>query len=258
MAEWFDPQTSIAIDLIRYSKNIVAFTGAGISTASGIPDFRSPGGLWECFNPLKYANYDIFLEKPEYYWEMERALIDMFYKAKPNKSHKLLVKLEKKGKLKAIITQNIDNLHQKAGSKVPLIELHGNAKKAHCMDCGKTIKRNYITKRLRIGDTVPRCPYCEGRIKTGVLLFNEPMAEKKLVEATEYAEQCDLMLILGSSLTVFPANQIPLLAKKAGAKLVFINRDPTYMDRHASVRLLGDLGVYLPLIISYIGGKSNG
>ena len=118
------------------------------------------------------------------------------------------------------------------------------------MDCKKAIKQNYIAKRLKVGDIVPCCPYCGGRIKTEVLLFNEPMAEDKLAEATEYAEKCDLMLILGSSLTVFPANQIPLLAKKAGAKLIFINLDPTYMDRHANVRLLGDLGVYLPLIIA--------
>jgi len=252
MAEWFDPQISVAIDLIRYSKYIVAFTGAGISTASGISDFRSPDGLWEKFNPLKYANYTVFLKEPKYYWELERVLIDEFDNAKPNKSHKALVQLEKKGKLKAIITQNIDNFHQDAGSSVPTIELHGNAKNAHCMDCMAPIKRKYIQKRLKVSDNVPLCPNCGGRIKTEVVLFNEPIAEDLLEKATMYAERCDLMLVLGSSLSVFPANQIPLLAKKNGARLIFINKDQTYMDRYATVRLLGDMNVYLPLLISEI------
>lgn len=250
VAEWFDPQVSIAIDLIRYSKNIVAFTGAGVSTDSGISDFRSPGGLWEQYNPLKYANYNVFLKEPEYYWDLERALVENFENAKPNKIHKALVSLEKKGNLKAIITQNIDNFHQDAGSKVPIIELHGNAKKAHCMDCGLQIKRSYINKKIRNGTHIPTCPQCAGRIKPNVVLFNEPIAEDLLEEATKYAENCDLMLVMGSSLTVFPANQIPLLANKAGAKLIFINREQTYMDRYCTVRLLGDLGVYIPLLIS--------
>ncbi len=252
LAEWFDPQISIAVDLIRYAKNIVAFTGAGVSTDSGISDFRSPGGLWVKYNPLKYANYNIFLKQPEYYWELERILVDTFHKAKPNKIHKALVSLEKKGSLKAIITQNIDNFHQDAGSKVPVIELHGNAQKAHCMDCSEPIKRSYINKQLNLGVEVPSCPYCGGRIKTEVVLFNEPIAEDLLEEATMYAENCDLMLVMGSSLTVFPANQIPLLAKKSGAKLIFINREQTYMDRYCTVRLLGDLGTYLPLLMSEV------
>ena len=249
MAEWFDPQVSVAIDMMRYAKNIVAFTGAGVSTDSGINDFRSPGGLWETFNPLKYANYNIFLKQPEYYWELERALVENIQNAKPNKIHRALVSLERKGLLKAIVTQNIDNFHQDAGSKVPVVELHGNAKKAHCMDCGSIIKRNYINKQLKLDIPVPTCPECGGRIKTEVVLFNEPVAEDLLEEATMYAENCDIMLVMGSSLTVFPANQIPLLAKKAGAKLIFINREQTYMDRYCSVRLLGDLATYIPLLL---------
>ncbi|MHA2001875.1 MAG: SIR2 family NAD-dependent protein deacylase [Promethearchaeota archaeon] len=250
ISEWFDPQLSIAIDLLRYSKNVVAFTGAGISTESGIADFRSPGGLWELYNPLKYANYNIFLKNPEYYWELERELIPIFAKAKPNKAHKALVELEKKGKLKAIITQNIDNFHQIAGSKVPIIEIHGNANNAHCMDCGVPIKRSYISKHIKNGEKIPICPKCGGRIKTEVVLFNEPIAEDKLEEATDWAEKCDIMLVLGSSLSVFPANQIPLLARKSGAKLIFINRDQTFMDKYATLRLLGNLGTYLPLLVN--------
>ncbi|MCF2140886.1 MAG: NAD-dependent protein deacylase [Candidatus Lokiarchaeota archaeon] len=252
MGEYFDPQISIAIDLLRYSNKIVAFTGAGISTASGIDDFRSPGGLWTQFNPLKYANYSVFLKTPKYYWQLEKALIPKFENAKPNKAHKALVSLEKKGKLKAIITQNIDNFHQDAGSKVPIVELHGNMNHAYCMDCYTPIKRNYILKWLKRKSGIPICPKCGGRIKTNIVLFNEPIAEDLLEEATKYAEDCEIMLVLGSSLTVFPANQIPLLARKAGAKLIFINKDPTFMDKYATLRMLGNLETYLPMIINSI------
>ena len=250
ISEWFDPQLSIAIDLLRYSKNEVAFTGAGISTESGIADFRSPGGLWELYNPLKYANYNIFLKNPEYYWELERKLGEIFLKAKPNIGHKSLVKLEKKGKLKAIITQNMDNLQQKARSKIPIIELHGNAQKAYCMDCKKPISRKYINKNLKKSEEIPACPYCSGRIKTNVILFHEPLAQDVLKTARSWAEKCDVMLILGSFLTVYPANQIPVIAKKAGATLIFINNEPTHYDKYATLRMLGEIGNYLPLIVS--------
>lgn len=223
-----------------------------MSTESGIPDFRSAGGLWEKYNPLKFANYTVFLQTPEYFWELVRALLPVFEKAKPNRGHKALVRLEKKGKLTGIITQNMDNFHQMAGSKVPVIELHGNAKKAHCMDCNTNIKQNYIIKRIKADESIPVCPECGGRIKSDVVLFNEPVADDLLEEATLLAESCDILLILGSSLSVFPANQIPLLARKAGARLIFINKDPTFYDKYATLRLLGNLGTYLPMIISEI------
>ena len=250
MSHWFDPQTSLAIDIIKNAKNIVAFTGAGISTESGIPDFRSAGGLWSQFDPAKYADYNVFLKNPEYYWELERKLGKIFLKAKPNIGHKSLVKLEKKGKLKAIITQNMDNLQQNAGSKIPIVELHGNALKAYCMDCSKLISRKYINKNLKKSEEIPICPYCSGRIKTNVVLFNEPLAQDVMKTAISWAEKCDVMLILGSYLAVHPANQIPLIAKKAGAKLIFINNEPTHYDKYATLRMLGRLGDFLPLIVS--------
>ena len=250
MAEWFDPQLGIAVDLIRYSKNIVALTGAGISTASGIADFRSAGGLWEQFNPLTYANYNIFLRQPEFYWDLERAMIPIFGKAKPNKAHKALVDLEKKGKLKAIITQNIDNFHQAAGSRVPIIELHGNINEVYCMDCDSRIKRGYVLKRLKAGDIVPVCPKCGGRIKPNIVLFNEPFADDLFDRAQRIVERCDLLLVLGTSLQVYPANQLPALAKQAQAKEIFINFQETLLDKYASVRLLGNLETLLPLLIN--------
>ena len=250
MSHWFDPQTSLAIDIIRKSKNVVAFCGAGLSTESGIPDFRSVGGLWSQFDPAKYADYNVFLKNPEYYWELERKLGKIFLNAKPNSGHKSLVNLEKKGKLKAIITQNIDNLQQNAGSKIPIIELHGNALKVNCMNCCKVVSRKYINKKLKNSEEIPTCPYCGGRIKTNIVLFHQPLAQDIMKKAISWAEKCDVMLILGSYLAVYPANQIPLIAKKAGAKLIFINIEPTHYDKYATLRMLGQIGSYLPLIVS--------
>lgn len=253
MAEWFDPQIGLVIDLLRYAENIVILTGAGISTASGISDFRSPGGLWEKYNPLKYANYNVFLKKPEYYWELERDLVPIFANAKPNPAHKALVDMERKlkGKLKVIITQNIDNFHQLAGSKVPIIEIHGNVYRVRCLDCHQPIKRGYILKRFKMGDEIPACPYCGGRIKPDVLMFNEPMGDDLLEQAIKYTEECDVFIVLGSSLMVFPANQLPLIAKrnKKGGKVIHINQTPTIMDKHCTIRLLADLTTVLPSIV---------
>lgn len=245
----FDPQWSVAIDLLRYSKKIVILTGAGVSTESGLSDFRSPDGLWSRFDPNIYANYKVFLKNPELYWNLERAIIPEFSKAKPNATHRSIVKLQKRGTLQAIITQNIDNFHQKAGSTVPIVELHGNAYHVNCLDCKRSINRTYVTKRLKAGDVVPVCPFCKGRVKPGIILFEEPIADQVMNTAYEYAKNCDLMFVLGTSLLVFPANQIPLIAKKAGAKLIFINREPTYLDKHATLRFLGNIGEIFPTLI---------
>ena len=253
MAEWFDPQIGLIVDILRYAENVVVLTGAGISTASGISDFRSPGGLWERYNPLKYANYNVFLKKPEYYWELERELVPIFASAKPNRAHKALVDLERKLKerFKAVITQNIDNFHQMAGTKSPIIEIHGNVYRANCLDCHQSITRGYILKRLKLGDEIPSCPHCGGRIKPEVLLFNEPMGDEILDQAIKYTEECDVFLVLGTSLMVFPASQLPLIAKrnKKGAKVIHINQTPTIMDKHCTLRILGDLTTVLPNIV---------
>ena len=247
--ESFDPQWGPTIDLIRYAKNIIIFSGAGLSTESGIPDFRSPNGLWSRFDPSTYANYHYFLKDPQLYWELEKETIPIFAKAKPNVAHKAIVDLEKKSKLKGIITQNIDNLHQDAGSKVPVIEIHGNAYRAHCLDCEVEIKRGVILKQLKNGNSVPECPKCGGRIKTGVILFNEPMGDQVINEALKYTKDCDLMFVIGTSLWVYPANLIPLIARKNGAKLIFINKDPTPYDKYATVRMLGNVTDILPKLV---------
>jgi len=183
---------------------------------------------------------------------LERALVPIFADAKPNRGHRALVELEKKGKLSTIITQNIDNFHQLAGNKIPIIELHGNVYQAYCLDCGQKIKRGNVLKQLKSEDKIPICPYCGGRVKTGAILFNEPVADELIDSAIQAAQQSDLFLILGSSLIVFPANQILVLAKKAGAKLIIINKEPTQMDKYCDLRFLGNISDILPRLVADI------
>lgn len=227
-------------------------TGPGISADSGIQDFRVPGGIWERFNPMRYAEYSVFLRRPDYYWNLERNMIPMFANAKPNLNHHALVDLEKKKKIDILITQNFDNLHQIAGNKVPIIELGGNAYRASCMDCGINIKRGYILKRLNAGDNVPHCPICGGRIKTGILLFNEPIPEEIIESAINAAETCDLFVVIGSNLVVYPANNLPIIAKKAGSKVIYFNLDQTMMDKYCTLRFLGDIKTNFPPLVKQI------
>ena len=204
--------------------------------------------MWEKFDPNIYANYDIFLKNPKYYWDLERAMIPIFAKAKPNPNHKAVVELEKKSMVDAIITQNIDNFHQMAGSRVPVIELHGSVYSAYCMDRGQRIKRGYLLKSIKQGRKIPVCPNCGGRVKTGAIMFNEPMADDVLEQAREVSRRSDLFLALGSSLQVYPANELPIIAKKAGAKLIYINREETLMDKYCDLRFLGNLIEYFTAI----------
>ncbi len=237
-----------AIQIVRESSYIVAFTGAGVSTESGIDDFRSPGGLWSRYDPGKYANYQVFLKEPKYYWELALELTPAVFQAQPNPAHLALVELEKMGKLKAIITQNIDTLHQRAGSKVPVLELHGTYDYCYCLDCGEKTPRLEIIERVRQGEKVPRC-HCGGLIKSGAVLFGEPLPQEVVEQAYQHSAKCDCFIVIGSSLVVSPANYMPVLASRNGARLIFVNRDPTIMDDMASVILRGDAGENLHAII---------
>ncbi len=255
---FFEPNFTIAADILRYSKNIVILTGAGISTGSGIKDFRSPNGLWQEYDPTVYVDYETFKEDPSLYWEVERKVMPSFKKAKPNKAHKALKKMEKKikkngmGEVKAIITQNIDNLHQDVGSNAPILELHGNAYDVNCLDCGAQIKRKKVNKMLKKSKNVPTCPECGGKIKTDVTLFREPIDTKTLEKARDLAKECDTMLILGTSLEVFPANELPVLAKMNNAKLICMNNEATVKDRYFKVKIIGDLTKTLPALVKML------
>jgi NAD-dependent deacetylase len=241
-----------AAKIIKNARDITVFTGAGSSTESGIADFRSEGGLWSRYDPSIYANYFYFLKDPSKFWEMHNELVDILIKAEPNDIHLAVVELEKKRKLNAIITQNVDALHQKAGSgtynSVPIYELHGSYTKLKCIDCRKEFEFDEVeTKNVKY----PICN-CGGFIKPNVVLFGEALPSRVLDAAIAAAHNCDCFLMIGSSLLVSPANFLPVIAKQSGAKIIFINRDHTPLDDIADIFLQGSGGDILSNIVKYL------
>jgi NAD-dependent deacetylase len=222
--------------LLKNANKVVAFSGAGISTDSGLSDFRSKGGLWERY---RIVTYQEFLSDPESrreYWSMRRELIPILLNARPNQAHMALASLESSGKINCVITQNIDGLHQAAGSQ-NVIELHGTNMTASCLSCSLQWSIDAIQKRLEGEVFDLHCHACNGLIKPDTVSFGQTMPEEAMAKAFHEAAQCDLFLMIGSSLEVQPANQIPLTAFQAGAKLIFINRDATPFDHLAEVSL---------------------
>jgi NAD-dependent deacetylase len=245
-------QLAKAAEIIRASKTIVVFTGAGSSTESGIADFRSEGGLWSRYDPSIYANYSYFLQDPSKFWEMHNELVDILVKAKPNPIHIAVAELEKIGKVNAIITQNVDALHQRAGSGtyrgIPIYELHGSYIELECIKCKKEYDfKDVETKTVKY----PVCD-CGGFIKPKVVLFGESLPMGILDAAIKATSECDCFLMIGSSLLVSPANFLPSIAKQNGAKLIFINKDNTSMDYLADIFLKGRGGAILSEIMSLL------
>lgn len=237
-----------AATLFLEAKHAVALTGAGHSTPSGIPDFRSPGsGLWSQVDPMEVASIQALYRDPEawYAWYHERGT--MFLNAQPNPAHEALAELEEMGHLQAVITQNIDNLHQKGGSK-KVIELHGNTREAICLRCGDIIPAPLLWERYVQERQVPRCEKCSGMMKPNVILFGELLPEEALSAAWEETDKCDLMLVAGTSLEVTPAAHLPLMARRRGAKLVIVNFQPTPADGYAEVVIREDVAEVLPKI----------
>lgn len=233
---------------IKNAKHIVAFTGAGISAESGIPTYRGEGGLWTKYDPSKYASIGYFLQNPSYYWNFFKDVrYPILKKVKPNKAHLALVEMENAGKLKTVITQNIDGLHQEAGSS-SVIELHGTTRTIICMDCSKkyTIGEAFIKLEKQIP---PLCSECNGILRPDVIFFGEMLDPEILRDAYAAAASCDLLLAVGSSLVVYPAADIPMRAKQAGAKLAIINIDSTPLDSVADYVINDAAGKFLPLII---------
>jgi NAD-dependent deacetylase len=213
------------------SKKIIAFTGAGLSAESGIPTYRGTGGLWTKYNPNIYANINVFLQDSTYYWNFfKNVRYNILKMAKPNTAHYALVKLEKMGILKLVITQNIDGLHKIAGQS-NIIELHGNNRYISCMDCKKVYLMEEVYENLK-KELPPKC-ICGGNLKPNVVFFGETLPEKELFEAKSSAKDCDMFLVIGSSLVVYPASQIPVIAKYNGALLGIINIDTTPLDNIA-------------------------
>ncbi len=235
------------------SKRLVVFTGAGVSTESGIPDFRSPGGIWDRFDPEEFT-FQRFLASEESrgrYWAMSTALYGTLKSAKPNAAHMAIAELERMGRLDCVITQNIDGLHQAAGvSPARVIELHGTALVVSCLSCGKRYDRDLIQERIAGGIQAPRCDDCQGFLKPATISFGQAMPEQETSEAFRRAAQCDLFLVVGSSLVVQPAASLPLAAKRAKVTLVIVNRDPTPYDGLADVVIHGSAGEILEGIVA--------
>jgi NAD-dependent deacetylase len=230
----FEERIVRAVRLLKQSNNITAFTGAGISTESGISDFRSKGGVWDRYRIVTYQEFIASHEARVEYWRMKKALFNEMKDAKPNKAHTALAELEKTGMLKCLITQNIDGLHQDAGNS-NVIELHGTNRKAVCLTCGKLWPIEEIQVRLDAGDLDPACDECSGFIKPATVSFGQAMPEQEMLKAYECALRCDLFLMVGSSLQVEPAASVPREAHRKGAKLVYINRTPIPTDYLAEV-----------------------
>jgi NAD-dependent deacetylase len=237
-----------AAELIRQSRYMVALTGAGHSTASGIPDFRSPeSGLWEKADPMVVASVWSFRHRPETFFEWIRPLVQTMLDAQPNPAHLALAELEKRGILKAVITQNIDNLHQRAGSQ-RVLEVHGHMREATCVRCYKQVPIEPFIEPLLAEGRVPHCE-CGGVLKPNVILFGEQLPIRVFNEARAEAKRCDLFLVAGSSLEVIPAADLPYLALSSGARGMIVNLQPTDFDRHAQVVLHGDVTEILPRIV---------
>jgi NAD-dependent deacetylase len=236
--------------LVSNSSKITAMTGAGISVDSGIPDFRSEGGLWERFDPHEYATIESFNQNPTKFWTMGRELAETILQAKPNSAHIGLSKLESDEKLIGIITLNIDNLHQAAGNK-SIVELHGNYLRAYCIECKKEYVGEAVHQSVVSGEIPPRCDVCNGVLKSEAILFGEPLPESAMKEAVELCRQTDLMLVIGTSLSIYPAAYLPQLAKNEGAKIVLINLEGSNRDNVADIVIRGRATEIVPKLVDY-------
>lgn len=241
-------------DMIRKARRVVVFTGAGVSTESGIPDFRSPGGLWSRFDPEDFT-IERFRANPQTRRKQWRFLIGggVFAGAAPNGAHAAIAELETLCRLECVITQNIDDLHQKAGSDPARVyELHGSMRWIRCLSCDQRTALEEILGRYRAADDPPACERCGGILKPDVVFFGEALPEKVLQEAMRHADRCDLLIVVGSSLVVYPAAGIPFAAQQAGAKLVIVNLSPTPADPIADVVINASAAAVLPRIVAEV------
>jgi NAD-dependent deacetylase len=246
-----DPQAESLAALLRASRRAVVFTGAGISTESGIPDFRSPGGIWTRMAPIDFQDFIASAEMRKEAWRRRFAMDETFATVKPNAGHMAIAELVSKGRVSHVITQNIDNLHQDSG--VPsgqVIELHGNTRYAKCLDCGARMELGPIRSHFEAHGAPPNCPACGGIVKTATISFGQAMPELEMARAHEATAACDLFVVLGTSLVVYPAAGFPALAKRHGAKLAILNREPTEQDEIADLAIHAEIGPTLSAAVN--------
>jgi len=235
------------------ARKTIAFTGAGVSTASGIPDFRSAAGLWSRYDPADYATLGAFRADPVRVWEM-LAEMEEVLNAQPNPGHEVLARMERNGALSGIVTQNIDGLHQASGVPADrVIELHGNTTYAHCLSCGQEYDLDPIRETFLANETLPVCGACGGVVKTATVSFGQSRPEAEMRRAKEESVACDLFLAVGSSLVVYPAAGFPALAKESGATLAIVNREPTDLDDLADLVINAEIG---PTLNAAVNGSN--
>jgi NAD-dependent deacetylase len=242
---------------LHQARRAVVFTGAGISTESGIPDFRSPGGVWARNRPVYYDEFLASAEARFEYWRQKSEMADDFERAMPNSGHLTIARWEQGGRVTGVITQNIDGLHQQAGSR-RVLELHGTARWIACVDCNVRFEPWPLMEAFRAQRAVPPCPACGGRLKSATVSFGQALPVEVLEESIQLAESSDLFLAIGSSLVVHPAAGLPELARRGGARLVIINREPTDQDRAAEAVIHEPIGAILAAIDDALGLGGGG
>jgi NAD-dependent deacetylase len=241
-----------AANLLVNAKHAILLTGAGISTESGIPDFRSESGIWKKYKPEIYGDIKSFLEDPSKFWKMAEEIAPNLFNAKPNPGHYAIAELEKMDIIKAIITQNVDELHQKAGA-VLVYEVHGNINRFTCLGCRASYKKEQILGKLKKNKkSFPICDVCAAPLKPSVILFGESLPKFEIYYSQDLAKKSDVMLIAGSSLEVAPVCDLPIYTLREGGKLIIINDEPTHLDPKAEVVINNKIGKILPLIVEEV------
>jgi NAD-dependent deacetylase len=244
-----------AATLLREARYAIALTGAGLSTPSGIPDFRSPGiGLWERSDPMAVASIYAFRRNPDAFYAWIRPMVATFMQAEPNAGHRALAKLETDGWLKAIITQNIDDLHQRAGAH-EVLELHGHMREATCISCYQVVPCQELLDEFIASGEIPRCAICGGVMKPNIVLLGEQLPIQTVNAAMAHVRQADVMLVAGSSLEMMPASHLPTLIHEQAGQLVVVNLMPTYIDDVAEVVIHGDVAEVLPRVARACAGE---
>jgi NAD-dependent deacetylase len=240
-------------ELIRASELCVALTGAGISTESGIPDFRSRTGIWADVDPREVASLSAFRRDPERVWTFYRARIELLTGAEPNRAHRALAELERRGLLEAVVTQNIDLLHERAGS-TRVIEVHGSIRRASCARCRRSYPLAEVLELLAADEGAPKCRECSGILKPDVVFFEEMLPEAAIDEAYRLAREAGLLLVVGSSLEVYPVAELPAVTKTAGGRVAVVNKGPTSFSGGADLVLDGSAGEILEQVVTALDG----
>jgi NAD-dependent deacetylase len=243
-----------AADILKASRYGVVLTGAGISTPSGIPDFRSSeGGLWERYDPFEVASLTAFRYRPQKFYDWLRPFAHTIYQAQPNPAHVALARLENSGFIHLVITQNIDRLHQRAGTK-NVLEVHGSLETMTCAGCFHQVDADPYAQAFLQDGTIPKCPRCQNVLKPDIVLYGEQLPHRTWLKAVEACKNCDLMIVAGSSLEVLPVASLPMRAVENGAHLIIINRSATYLDVRADVVFGEDVAEIIPLIVKEVLG----